>query len=102
MQLKVPPLRLHYGYYQIAIYKDKTCLITPFGTYRFNRMLFGLRNGLAIFQRMIDRFKSAIPKTALLAYLDDLIICSPSSSKHLEDIDAVFEKLSKFKLHVNN
>ncbi|XP_036322142.1 uncharacterized protein LOC118736151 [Rhagoletis pomonella] len=98
-------LDLQCGYFQIAVAekdRDKTCLITPFGTYRFKRMPFGLRNAPETFQRLIDRFKTALPNIQILAYLDDNIICSHSFLNHLKDLHIVFEKLEKFKLGVNN
>lgn len=97
-------LDLECGYFQISVAeedRDKTCLITPFGTYRFKRMPFGLRNAPATFQRLIDRFKTAVPNVQILAYLDDIIICSASFTDHMNDLRSVFEKLVKFKLRIN-
>ena len=64
-------------------------------------MPFGLRNAPATFQRLIDRFKSTIPNVQILAYLDDIIICLSSFKNHLQDLDLVFDRLQRFKLHVN-
>lgn len=98
-------LDLQSGYYQIKVNdKDsyKTCFITPFGTYLFKRMPFGLRNAPATFQRLMDRFKASVPKVQLLVYLDDLIVCSPSFLDHLKDLDVVLSKLQEYKLRINN
>ncbi|GFX93527.1 retrovirus-related Pol polyprotein from transposon 297 [Trichonephila clavipes] len=35
---------------------DKSAFVCPFGTYRYLRMPFGLRNAPATFQRLIDKF----------------------------------------------
>ena len=97
-------LDLQSGYHQVEVAeedRDKTCLITPFGTFRFKRMPFGLRNAPATFQRLIERFKSGIMKVCILAYLDDIIICSKSFQEHLEDLDLVFKRLAVFKLRLN-
>ena len=65
-------------------------------------MPFGLRNAAATFQRLIDRFKSTIPNVQILAYLDDIIICSSSFKNHLQDLVLVFDRLQRFKFHFNN
>lgn len=97
-------LDLRSGYHQVSVKesdRDKTCFVTPFGTYRFLRMPFGLKNAPASFQRLMDRFKSGLPNVLVLAYLDDLIVLSESFEKHLSDLEAVFKRLQLFKLRVN-
>lgn len=98
-------LDLQSGYYQVEVAvedRDKTCLITPFGTFRFRRMPFGLRNAPSTFQRLINRFKAGIPNVCVLAYLDDLIICSETFDRHLNDLELVLKRLIAFKLRLNN
>jgi hypothetical protein len=46
-------------------------------------MHFGLTNALAIMQRLIDRV-IALHKKYALAYMDDIIIFSPTFEQHLE------------------
>lgn len=120
-------LDLHSGYFQVSVAeddRDKTAFVTPSGTYRFKRMPMGLRNSGATFQRLIDRFKSNLNvpirghkvsdssdnntlksqgsrPVSILGYLDDLIILSPSFEGHMEDLEAVFDRLEKFALRVN-
>lgn len=67
---------LRSGYHQINVReedRDITTFTTPFGTFRYRRMPFGLKNAPATFQRMIDRMKTGLD-IEILAYLDDLII----------------------------
>ncbi|GFT18846.1 retrovirus-related Pol polyprotein from transposon 17.6 [Trichonephila clavipes] len=64
-----PPLKS--GYHQVNVNpadRDKTGFVCPFGTYRFKRMPFGLKNAPATFQRRMDIFRRGLP---VLAYLDD-------------------------------
>ncbi|GFX86101.1 retrovirus-related Pol polyprotein from transposon 297 [Trichonephila clavipes] len=95
---------LQSGYHQVKVadvYQDKTAFVCPFGTYRYLRMPFGLRNAPATFQRLIDKFRSGLKDVFALSYLDDIIVLSETFEKHLEDLEKVFERLSIFKLHAN-
>ncbi|GFT50235.1 retrovirus-related Pol polyprotein from transposon 297 [Trichonephila clavipes] len=78
--------------------RDKTAFVCPFGTYRFKRMPFGLKNAPANFQRLMYIFRRGLP---VLAYLDDIIIMSPIFEQHLADVEAVFKRLMDFKLRAN-
>ena len=83
---------LQSGYYQVEVAevdRDKTCLISPFGTFRFKRMPFGLRNAPATFQRLINYFNSGIPQICILAYIDDIIFCSESFKQHIANLNVV-------------
>ena len=45
------------GFHQIYIQeqdKPKTAFVSPWGKFQYEVMLFGLRNGPAVFQRMMD------------------------------------------------
>ncbi|GFS83858.1 hypothetical protein TNCV_2363031 [Trichonephila clavipes] len=89
------------GYYQVNVNpadRDKTTFVCPFGTYRFKKMSFGFKNAPATFQRLMDIFRRGL---SVLAYLDDIIIMSPTFEQHLADLDAVFKCLMDFKLRAN-
>lgn len=77
--------------------------VTPFGTYRFVRMPFGLKNAPATFQSLIDRFRSGstVKDITLLAYLDDLLVLSDGYEQHHQDLDRVFDRLRDFGLRAN-
>ncbi|XP_037295216.1 uncharacterized protein LOC119189485 [Manduca sexta] len=98
---------LRSGYWQVSVSpadRDKTAFVSPFGTYRFTRMPFGLKNAPATFQRLMDRFRSGstLKNTTLLVYLDDLLILSDGDfQKHLEDLESVFNRLRIFGLRAN-
>lgn len=97
-------LDLKSGYHQVSVRecdRDKTAFICPFGTFRYTRMPFGLRNAPSTFQRMIDRFRAGLQNIRLLGYLDDLIILSSTFSEHVENIQQVFDRLRLFKLKLN-
>ncbi|GFT27069.1 retrovirus-related Pol polyprotein from transposon 297 [Trichonephila clavipes] len=89
------------GYHQVNVNpadRNKTAFVCPFGTYRFKRMPFGLKNAPATFQRLMDIFRRGLP---VLAYLDDIIIMPPTLEQHLADLKAVFKHLIDFKLRAN-
>lgn len=95
---------LRSGYHQVKVAKedqDKTAFICPFGTYKFNRMPFGLRNAPATFSRLIDKFRSGLHDVFALSYLDDIIILSDTFQKHLSDLEQVLQRLLLFNLNAN-
>ncbi|GFU72109.1 retrovirus-related Pol polyprotein from transposon 297 [Trichonephila clavipes] len=97
----ISTIDLKSGYHQVNVnpaYRDKTAFVCPFGTYRFKMMPFGLKNAPATFQRLMDIFRRGLP---ILAYLDDIIIMSPTFEQHLVDLEAVFKHLMNFKLRIN-
>lgn len=97
-------LDLKAGYWQVSVKqadRDKTAFVSPFGTYRFKRMAFGLKNAPATFQRLIDRFRAGLKDVTILAYLDDLIVLSDSFEKHMNDLKEVFQRLHTFHLRIN-
>lgn len=97
-------LDLKSGYHQVNVRpsdRDKTAFVTPFGTYRFIRMPFGLRNAPSTFQRLMNRFKTSLPDVFLLVYLDDLIVISASFNEHVNDLKKIFDKLNHYKLRLN-
>ncbi|UYV63245.1 hypothetical protein LAZ67_2003535 [Cordylochernes scorpioides] len=95
---------LRAGYHQVKVHpadQDKTAFTCPFGTYRYLRMPFGLRNAPSTFQRLIDRFRGGLGHVLVLSYLDDIIVLSDTFEKHITDLQSVFERLTLFKLHAN-
>jgi hypothetical protein len=61
------------GYHQITLNKEdqiKTSFITPFGTYCYTTMSFGLKNAGATYQRAIQ---NEIKDDLIDAYVDDVV-----------------------------
>ncbi|GBN71538.1 Retrovirus-related Pol polyprotein from transposon 297 [Araneus ventricosus] len=100
----MPTIDIKSGYQQVKVHEahqDKTAFICPFGTYKYLRITFGLRNSSATFQRLIDKFRSDLKNVFALSYLEDIIILSETFDQHINDLQIVFERLSLFKLHAN-
>lgn len=92
---------LRSGYWQVSVKdsdRDKTAFTTPFGTFRFKRMPFGLKNSGATFQRLMDRFRAGLKDVTAFAYIDDLIVLSTNFERHVSDVIEVFDRLRKFSL----
>ncbi|GFT17099.1 hypothetical protein TNCV_4738271 [Trichonephila clavipes] len=99
-QAKLTPfmstLDLRAGYHQVKVHvedQDKTAFVCPFGTYRFLRMPYGLRNAPATFQRLMNRFCNGLEDILALPYLDDIIVLSETFEKHIYIQD--FAKISR-------
>lgn len=94
-------LDLASGYWQVAVDPEdrpKTAFATPLGLYEFQRMPFGLCNGPATFQRLMQRCLSGYIIDFSLVYLDDIIVYSFDFSTHLSHLEQIFQRLSHYGL----
>ena len=77
------------GYNQVIIAekdRPKTTFVTPWGTYAYIRMPFGLKNAGAAFQRAMDHgFRDFVGKF-VVDYQDDLTVYSKSREIHLRHL----------------
>ncbi|KAH9310023.1 hypothetical protein KI387_037934, partial [Taxus chinensis] len=63
------------GYNQVEVcttYQHKTTFTTPWGTFAYKRMPFGLINVGATFQRAMDLNFDGLKGKCIVVYLDDL------------------------------
>ena len=70
-------LDLASGYWQVEVKpedREKTTFITSEGLYEFNVLPFGLCNGPATFQRLMNILLAGIQWDDCLVYLDDIIV----------------------------
>ena len=94
-------LDLQSGYLQVEMAekdREKTGMTAPFGLYEFNRMLFGLTNAPATFQRLMERCLGDLNLRTCLVYLDDIVVFGKSFDETLERLEAVLKRLGKFGL----
>ena len=73
-------------YNQIAVDKDdqpKTAFTTPWGTFMYGKMPFGLMNVGATFQRAMDIAFEGERDKFTVVYLDDITVFSKSDKEHL-------------------
>lgn len=94
---------LESGYYQVPMAEkdmDKTAFNAPFGHYEFLKMPFGLTNGPATFQRMMNHALAGLQGIECLVYLDDIIVHGTTLSEHNERLEKVLERLRENNLKV--
>ena len=77
----------------------KTAICTPWGSFEYLRMPFGLRNATSTFQRFIDSLFRDLP--FVLAYVDDILVYSENSEQHEDHVRQVFRRLSDNGLRIN-
>ena len=80
--------------------KEKTAFATPFGSFQFKKLPFGLANGPATYARLIKMVLQGIPTSVALPYLDDTIIHSPDLTSHFLALERVLEAHAKAGLRL--
>jgi hypothetical protein len=92
------------GYHQIRMKESDqlaTSFITPFGTYCYITMPFGLRNAGATYQRCKNHvFGEHIGRT-VEAYVDDIVVKTKKASDLLSDLETTFRCLKAKGVKLN-
>jgi hypothetical protein len=92
------------GYNQIVVHKDdkeKIAFTTPWGTFMYDKMPFGLMNTGATFQRSMDITFVGERDKFVVIYIDDLTIFYNSDAEHLVHLKQMFEKCKKIGFSLN-
>ena len=63
--------------------QEKTAFTTPWGTFMYSKMPFGLMNARATFQRAMDIAFAEEKDKFVVIYLDDITVFSASNELHL-------------------
>jgi hypothetical protein len=92
------------GYHQIALKEEdqiKTAFMTPYGTYAYKTMSFGLKNAGATYQCAIQMCFADQLHRNVEAYVDDVIIKTRDSDDLIADLEETFSSPRRFwwKLH---
>jgi hypothetical protein len=91
-------------YNQISVLpedREKTTFTTPWGTFMYAKMPFGLMNAGVTFQRAMDIAFIGEKDKFVVIYLDDITVFSRSDREHCEHLKRVFLKCRKFGLSLN-
>jgi hypothetical protein len=92
------------GYNQISVMpedREKIAFATPWGTFMYDKMPFGLMNARATFQRAMDIAFIGEKDQFVVIYLDDITVFSRYDKEHCCQLRKVFLKCRKFGLSLN-
>ena len=89
-------LDLRSGYHQIRVHDEhvsRTAFRTPFGSFEFLVMPFGLCNAPATFQRAMNQTFADALQSHVKVYLDDIVVHSKTFEEHLVHLKDVLSRL---------
>ncbi|XP_056008456.1 uncharacterized protein K02A2.6-like [Ostrea edulis] len=95
-------LDLRHSYLQMTVDDESRKLLTintEKGLYRYNRLVFGVASAPAIWQRTIDTVLQGL--AGVKCIMDDMIITGTSEEEHLQNLEAVLQRLDDYNLRVN-
>ena len=93
------------GYWQVSLSPEarcKTAFATHSGLFQFKVMPFGLCNGPAIFERLMDRVLQGLRWSRCLVYLDDIISFGMTFEDALDNLTYIFERLRAYGLQLKS
>jgi hypothetical protein len=92
------------GYNQVSVLpkdREKTTFTTPWGTFMYAKMPFGLMNAGATFWCSMDIAFIGERDKFVVVYLDDITVFSKSDKKHCRHLRKVFLKCRRFGISLN-
>src|ERR1700761_5778384 len=88
-------------YNQVSVHeddRDKIAFTTPWGTFHYAKMPFGLKNAGATFQHAMDLTFANEKDVFLVVYLDNLTVFSKSGEERMYHLKTIFQKCRKYGL----
>ncbi|KAK2425775.1 hypothetical protein QL285_024519 [Trifolium repens] len=92
------------GYNQIkmnAADAPHTAFMTNTCNYFYRVMPFGLKNAGATYQRLMDRVFSQQIGRNLEVYIDDMVVKTPETGSHSEDLEEILTSVRKYNMRLN-
>ena len=80
---------------------EKTSFITPWGTYCYKVMSFGLKNAGATYQHVTTTLLHDLIHKEVEVYVDDMIVKSKDREGHILALRKFFERIQFYKLRLN-
>jgi transposase InsO family protein len=98
-------LDIESAYSHIPIHPDdksKTGFVTPFGSFCYKRLAYGLAGAPSTFQKIMDITLMGLKDISALVYLDDILIFSDTIQEYGKRIKNVFDRIreANFKLNL--
>lgn len=93
-----------FGYNQIRIADEdqhQTVFTTPWGTFCYRVMPFGLKNAGATYQCAMTTIFHDLLHKIMEDYVDNLLGKSKTRQEHIPILKQIFERLEKYKLRLN-
>ena len=79
----------------------KTNFYTPWGTYAYRKMPFGLINTGATFHRAMDITFWGLINQSVVVYLDDVTVFSKNKEDHLAHLWSILQRCHKYSISLN-
>jgi hypothetical protein len=92
------------GYHQIKMKESDqqaTLFVTPYGTYCYVTMPFGLKNAGATYQRIMQKCLADQIGRNIHEYVDDIAVMSKKQDDLIADLQETFSSLRKYNMMVN-
>ena len=98
-------LDLKSAYHQVPIREDER-LYTAFEArgklYEFNRIPFGVKNGVAAFQRVLDEILRKEKVDGTFAYVDNVTVCGQTEEEHDQNLKRFLKVAEENNLTLNH
>ena len=94
-----------FGYNQVKVFpedQEKTYFTTPWGTFMYTKMSFGLMNAGATFQRAMDIAFVDEQDKFVVIYMDVITMYSRWAKDHIRHLEIVFIKCKKYGISLNH
>ncbi|XP_021763626.1 uncharacterized protein LOC110728260 [Chenopodium quinoa] len=78
----------------------KTLFITPWGTFCYQAMPFGLKNAGATYQRAATTILHDLIHDTVEVYVDDMIVKSHDRMEHISTLKSFFDRIRKIQLKI--
>ena len=92
------------GYHQIKMVvkdQEKTAFITPFGSFCYVSMPFGLKSAQVTYQRCVQNCLDNQIGSNAHSYVDDIAVKSREKETLIDDLKKTFDNLLVYKMMLN-
>jgi hypothetical protein len=97
-------LDAYLGYHQIKMKESDqlaTLFVTPYGTYCYVTMPFGMKNAGATYQRTMQKCLADEIGRNIHAYMDNIVVMSKKQGDLIADLQETFSNLRKYNMILN-